>query len=167
MESIIIDEEFKLLLPTLDKQTYDSLERSLLIYGAREPLVLWNGILIDGYNRYKICTEHNLPFITTNMEFNSRDEVMTWIIENQISRRNLTSTSAYTGVVSTWPYLDIRSIPDRSEDNYVEKIVYLISDNVKATLKSLKNENDISELKKSLKTLIDSLKELYNNIVAG
>ena len=50
----------------------------------------WNGILIDGYNRYKIVTKHNLPFNTVNKDFDSREEVLIWIISNQISRRNLT-----------------------------------------------------------------------------
>ena len=91
MENIIIDEEFKLLLPKLDEVTYASLEENIIMYGVRDPLVVWNNILIDGYNRYKICTEHNVPFNTINMQFSSRDEVLHWIIENQIARRNLTS----------------------------------------------------------------------------
>jgi len=59
---IIIDEEFKMLLPSLDKNTFESLEKNILEYGVRDPLVLWANILIDGYNRYNICTTHNLPF---------------------------------------------------------------------------------------------------------
>jgi len=61
-----------------------------IAHGIREPLVLWNGILIDGYNCYKICTEHDIPFNTVELEFDSREEVLIWIILNQISRRNLT-----------------------------------------------------------------------------
>ena len=91
MQNIIIDEEFKQLLPTLDTIAFQGLEQTLLKHGVRDPLVLWQNILIDGYNRYKICTEHNLPFTTVSMEFDSRDEVLHWIIENQIARRNLTS----------------------------------------------------------------------------
>jgi len=89
MHKIIIDEEFRLLLPKLDKATYESLEMNIIAHGVRDPLVVWNDILIDGYNRYRICTKHNLPFTVVSMEFNSRDEVQNWIIENQISRRNL------------------------------------------------------------------------------
>jgi hypothetical protein len=55
-----------------------------------QPLVLWNGILIDGHNRYKIVQKHNLPFNTVDMEFDSRDDVIIWIISTQVSRRNLT-----------------------------------------------------------------------------
>ena len=91
MEEIIIDEEFRILLPTIDGETFRLLEENILQHGCRDPLVLWNGILIDGYNRYKICRHHNIPFTTVHMEFDSREEVLIWIISNQISRRNLTS----------------------------------------------------------------------------
>jgi len=90
MREIIIDEEFMSLLPALDEETFRLLEENILEHGCRDPLVLWNDILIDGYNRYKICTEHDIPFKTANKEFNSREEVLIWIISNQISRRNLT-----------------------------------------------------------------------------
>ena len=90
MQDIIIDEEFRIYLPKLDKVTYEGLEKSLLEHGARDPLVLWNGILIDGYNRLKICTEHDIPFTTISMEFDSREDVLDWIVENQLARRNLT-----------------------------------------------------------------------------
>lgn len=57
--------------------------------GCKHPLILWNGILIDGHNRYKICTEHNIPFETEDMEFASRDDAREWVIINQIGRRNI------------------------------------------------------------------------------
>ena len=86
---IIIDEEFKRILPKLDEQTFAWLEENILEYGCREPLVLWNDILIDGHNRYSILKKHDLPVNTINMEFNSREEVLIWIISTQVSRRNL------------------------------------------------------------------------------
>ena len=90
MSGIIIDEEFRCLLPALDEETYRLLEGSILEHGCRDPLVLWDGILIDGYNRYRICTEHDVPFGTVDKEFGSREEALIWIITNQVSRRNLT-----------------------------------------------------------------------------
>jgi hypothetical protein len=64
------------------------------------PLVLWNGILIDGHNRYEICKKHKIRFTTVDKEFASRDEVLIWIISTQIARRNLTAIqlSYYRGV---------------------------------------------------------------------
>jgi len=79
------------LLPTLDEKTYADLEANLLENGCHDALVLWNGILVDGFNRYKICTEHNIPFRTVNKDFTSRAHVIIWVIFTQISRRNLTS----------------------------------------------------------------------------
>ena len=90
MQEIIIDEEFRFLLPTLDNETYARLEEDLLQNGCRDALVLWRGILIDGYNRFAICTKHDIPYSTVDMEFDSREDVLIWIIKNQISRRNLT-----------------------------------------------------------------------------
>jgi hypothetical protein len=87
---IIIDRDFQYLLPELDEKTFSDLEADILENGIRDSLVLWDGILIDGYNRYKIAQMHDLPFNTVSMDFASRDEAMIWIIWNQIIRRNLT-----------------------------------------------------------------------------
>jgi len=88
---IIIDHEFKHLLPELDPEALAIVEESLLECGCLNPLVLWNGILIDGHNRYKIIKKHDLPFRTIDMEFDSRDDVIIWIISTQVARRNLSS----------------------------------------------------------------------------
>jgi len=90
MKEIIIDEEFECLLPALDKETYARLEGNLLLHGCRDAIVLWNGIIIDGHNRYVICTKNGIPFNTIDMEFGNRDEALIWIINTQVSRRNLT-----------------------------------------------------------------------------
>ena len=90
MHEIIIDEEFQRLLPPLNEREFCRLEENILTYGCMNPLVLWNGILIDGYNRFNIVTKHNLPFNVISLELNSRDEVLAWMIRTQIDRRNLT-----------------------------------------------------------------------------
>ena len=89
MQEIIIDEEFSRLLPQLSNQQFCDLEEHILEYGCMNPLVLWNGILIDGHNRYNIVTKHNLPFNTISMEFETREEVIIFMIRLQIERRNL------------------------------------------------------------------------------
>ena len=100
MQSIIIDEEFRSLLPVLDQSIYESLEENLITNGCRDAIILWNGILIDGHNRYEICTKNDIPFNTVNKDFSSREEALIWIISNQVSRRNLTQIqlSHYRGL---------------------------------------------------------------------
>jgi len=90
MQDVIIDKEFSTLFPALGEQAYAWLEGSILEHGCREPVVLWNGIIIDGHNRYEISMKHGVAFSTVNMEFDSRDKVVIWIIETQMGRRNLT-----------------------------------------------------------------------------
>lgn len=86
---ITIDSEFKALIPPLTAEERAELERSLLADGCRDALVLWGDTLIDGHNRYEICTRHNIPFEVVRKEFDSRQSAIEWMILNQFGRRNL------------------------------------------------------------------------------
>ena len=86
---MIIDNEFKALIPPLTADEKQGLEKSLINEGCRDALVLWGDILVDGHNRYEICTRHNIPYKTIQREFKSRQDVIEWIILNQFGRRNL------------------------------------------------------------------------------
>ena len=90
-DGFTIDEEFKNLLPPLNAEDFENLEKSILRDGCRDPLVIWSetGILIDGYHRYEICTKHGLPFKIEKKSFANRDQALDWMIENQRIRRNM------------------------------------------------------------------------------
>ncbi len=90
---LTIDPEFKALIPPLLQEERSGLESMIVAEGCRDALITWNGVLIDGHNRYEICHNHGIPFRTEEKEFGSRDDVKIWIIQNQFSRRNL---SIYT-----------------------------------------------------------------------
>jgi hypothetical protein len=82
---------FEYLLPKLTKDERKALEESLLKEGCRDPIVIWRGTIIDGHNRYSICQKHNIPFQVKEMdELADEDAVNMWMINNQLSRRNLT-----------------------------------------------------------------------------
>ena len=84
-----IHQEFKNLIPPLTPEEYDQLEQNILAQGCRDPITLWRGIIIDGHNRYEICTKHGLAFDTVKLRFPSRDAAKIWVLENQLGRRNL------------------------------------------------------------------------------
>ena len=84
-----IDEEFKNLIPKSSDDEIKQLEENILEEGCREALIIWNNTIIDGHNRYKICTENNIDFKTIEKKFNSREEAKVWIVKNQLARRNL------------------------------------------------------------------------------
>lgn len=87
-----IDAEFRDLIPPLRDDELANLEASILADGCREALVVWKGrnILVDGHHRYTICTRHSLPFRVAEKDFAAREDVMIWIVDNQLSRRNIT-----------------------------------------------------------------------------
>lgn len=84
-----IDKEFQSLIPPLTAEEYAGLEESILSEGCRDALVVWGDTLIDGHNRYEICTKHNIPFKTVTKDFASREDVKLWMIGNQLARRNI------------------------------------------------------------------------------
>lgn len=92
MTPITIDSEFKELIPSLSSDEYQQLEANIKAEGCRDALVIWAGknVLLDGHNRYEICQRHGLPYRTVEREFDSREDVQIWIIQNQFGRRNLT-----------------------------------------------------------------------------
>ena len=84
-----IDVEFQSLIPPLTYEEKKMLEESILSEGCRDAIVVWNDTIIDGHNRYEICTKHGIPFETVSREFEDRNDVIEWIIKNQFGRRNL------------------------------------------------------------------------------
>ena len=95
-QQITIRRELKALIPSLADTEYDQLEVNIRAEGCREPLILWNDpatseiVLIDGHNRHRICTQHGLPFDYVIKSFSDELAVRTWMINNQLGRRNLT-----------------------------------------------------------------------------
>lgn len=90
-QAIIINERIRSHIPPLRADELKQLEENLLRDGCESPLILWGDILVDGHNRYAICTKHGLPYKTEQKEFKDTDEAIAWAEENQLGRRNLTA----------------------------------------------------------------------------
>lgn len=94
-EVIVIREDFKKLIPALTGEEYKQLEANILSEGIRDPLVVWNGYLVDGHNRYAIANKYSLEYRTVSKEFKDGNEAKLWMIDNQNGRRNLTDGWKY------------------------------------------------------------------------
>ncbi len=77
------------VMPPLQDVELDLLTQSLVTEGCRDPLVVWNGVVVDGHNRYRICRENNIPFSYIEIEFENESAAKRWIIRNQLARRNV------------------------------------------------------------------------------
>lgn len=84
-----IDPAFRDLIHPLSKDEYRMLESSIIAEGCREALITWNGIIVDGHNRYDICRRQGIPFLVTEREFDSKEDAISWICANQLGRRNI------------------------------------------------------------------------------
>jgi hypothetical protein len=110
--NIQIDEELENLLPPLSKEDYDLLEQSLLKNGFEQKfgrIKVWFGseedtnnesvgYIVDGHNRYRICQKHKIELNSWCFEvvfMDSKEEVIKWMFENQLARRNLSQTEKY------------------------------------------------------------------------
>ena len=99
-EPVTIDPEFQSLLPPLSAEEYEKLSCLCQKHGIQDKLKIWNGVLIDGHNRYQIANEYGLNYEIEDMtgELPTRSAVVNWIIENQGARRNLTKSQ----LVKAW-----------------------------------------------------------------
>ncbi|WP_322199216.1 hypothetical protein [Acutalibacter intestini] len=92
MDKLIIDPEFRDKIPPLTEDEFSLLEENILSDGAVfSPLIVWDGTILDGHNRYEIIQKHpELTYAVHKLYFANRYEALSWICKNQLGRRNLT-----------------------------------------------------------------------------
>lgn len=112
---IFIDPEFKNLIPPLAEDDRQRLEENLVANGCIDTIKLWNGAIIDGHNRYEICTRLDIPFKTEELEFDSRIDVKLWMIDNQLARRNIETVDRIILAKKKEPLLQEIAAKNKSE----------------------------------------------------
>ena len=144
-KNIVILPVFKDLIRPLDNDEMAQLKANILSNGCQDSLKIWQTtqkiinsdsatneeqfVLIDGHNRYKICTENNVSFAVSIMKFQSLDDVISWMIDLQLGRRNmsLNEISYYRGL-------------KYNQEKKIEK-----TDNFSSTGTSLKTSQKLAE----------------------
>lgn len=115
---IKINPELKDFIDTLSPLEREGLQEDIIKSGgAREPIVVWKeeGVIVDGHNRYEICTANDLPYTTTEISFPDISEAKMWMLRNQLNRRNLSPTriSYYRGTV----YNELKKAPSEKRES--------------------------------------------------
>ena len=92
MENLKIDPEFQGKIPPLTEDEFNQLKENILSDGeVYEPIITWNGIIVDGHNRWRILCEHpEIPHRVKEMAFADKWEAFEWMYKKQLGRRNLT-----------------------------------------------------------------------------
>ncbi len=95
IDNLISDPEFTNQLPSLDPEAFNKLEASILETGAViNPIVVWNGIIVDGHKRCDVIRQHkdhDIRYGIYEMNFPDRAAALAWMYENQLGQRNLTA----------------------------------------------------------------------------
>lgn len=131
---IIVIPELETLIPPLLDDEYRQLEANIIKEGCREPLLVWETpahavrntddetslfVLIDGHNRYSICTKQGIPFRILMKEFSTIEDVRAFMIDNQLGRRNLTPEQ--TSYLRGQKYLSMKRTSGRPTGNAIGK----------------------------------------------
>lgn len=92
MRELKIDPELRDLLPPLTSEEYKQLEKNIVENGFDRnfPIMEWQGFIVDGHNRYDICRKHHIEPIIGTLAYKTKEEVMEWMLDIQLGRRNLT-----------------------------------------------------------------------------
>ena len=92
LNALKIDPEFQGKIPPLTFEELEQLEKNIVNDGkVINPIIVWNGVIVDGHNRYTILKKHpDIPYTVHEKAFASRYEAIIWICKNQLGRRNLT-----------------------------------------------------------------------------
>ena len=90
-----IDQQFQNQIPALTDEEFEQLRENILNDGeVYEPIVTWNGTILDGHNRWRIIQENwdklKDKVHVKEVEFPDRCAASEWIYKKQLGRRNLT-----------------------------------------------------------------------------
>lgn len=90
-----VDSEFSSLCPRLSDDELSGLRESLRQDGYHkwEPILICKSlgnVIIDGHHRWELCGYLDIVPVLEDRHFNSREAAANWIIDRQLSRRNLT-----------------------------------------------------------------------------
>lgn len=103
--------ELKALIPPLSNEEFTQLAENIKKDGCREAILIWETkkikvesntvtpdatvyILIDGHNRFEICTKFSLDYKIHIVNYENLDQVKDFMIDNQLGRRNISPEQA-------------------------------------------------------------------------
>ena len=89
-----VDPDFQAQIPPLTEEEFAQLRENILADGqVYEPIIAWNGTILDGYHRWSIIQENwdvlKGRYSILNLDFPNRWAAFDWMYRKQFGRRNL------------------------------------------------------------------------------
>ncbi len=113
-----IDPEFREFLPPLTPEEFKRLESSILKDGLLDAIKVWTDektndvYIVDGHNRYNICLKNNIDighwqlYELGSYKYKNKNDVLRYMLETQLGRRNLTVAEKYEIIQKYKPLIE-------------------------------------------------------------
>jgi hypothetical protein len=92
------------LFPMMDAAEYEALREDIRRFGLREPVVFYEGAVLDGRNRLRACLE--LGVSPETRIWDGDGSAVAFVISKNLHRRHLTSSQRAACAVSAMPHLE-------------------------------------------------------------
>lgn len=110
-QGLLTDTDFASLSIPAEGEELRLLERSIMEEGCKHPITVWNGYILDGYKRYKICRSEGVGFQVEALEAGSKEEAACWACRQKL--RGLPHYSAAYRYLSGKLYLFQKAAMDK------------------------------------------------------
>ena len=89
-ESLKTDTDFERLSPLFSQDYLDHLEESINTHGCLDPIDIWNGIVINGYKRYRICLKLKKELSVNEKNFPGKEDAIIWLCYEHLKSASVT-----------------------------------------------------------------------------
>lgn len=84
------DPDFEAMFPPVVGEEYDNLKASIAEHGVMDSIKTWNGVIVDGHTRFRICKELGINEVrVAEIGFNKKSEAMSFMLTYQKGRRKM------------------------------------------------------------------------------
>ena len=95
------------VFPLLEGEAFKELCADIKEHGQREPIILHDGAILDGRNRYRACVELNIPPKYDHSTASSDEEALRESVSRNLHRRHLSSSQRALVAAELMPMFEV------------------------------------------------------------
>ena len=92
---------FERLIVPISNTRENELAASLIREGCREPIAVWNGVILDGHKRYRICEMEHIEYSIQEVACSTEEEAVIWVCRRRTADLP-TGSQAFRYLMGKW-----------------------------------------------------------------
>lgn len=123
IESIFIQKEadIKNISDDMLVNGFDPVHPIVLCFSKTEPEL--NGIIADGHTRYKAAKKSGIEKVAiVYKDFQSKEELIKWVYQNQLSRRNLSDSELFNAYIALRNIVNKNGKKEKSDEEIAKEL---------------------------------------------